>query len=146
MKNRPILVRIVCALVLLAGALWFFQAQPVSLGKQLPEKTWVNVELEKMVPMGSEDLKYDQLPTEDILYQLQILHVSRAKEAQLPKDEHFRITLHKADGWPAVLYVTSTGRVHLCTDMQFGEWMYFEGAEALYVYLDNLSQMLPLAQ
>lgn len=137
---------VLCILIAVMLCLWCWGQQPVPLGERLPESTWIGIEVEQMRPMESEDIKFDQVPMEDVLKQLQILRVSHSKEARLPAEPHFRITLYKADAWPAVLYITSEGQVQLCSDMQLGTWEYYEGAEPLYVYLSNLSQTLPVVQ
>ena len=145
MKARKICIAI-CTVIFAAAGLWFYWEKPIPLGDQLPEEAWVKMELEQMLPRNpSGDIAFEEVPMEDILRQIQILRVTRAEENRLLDDECFRITLHKEKAWPTVIYVGSTGRIHVAVDMQFDDWKNYEGGEALYVYLSNLSETLNVA-
>ena len=145
MTGKKIITIFLSIVVLIFGLVWFCQTRTVALGSQLPEEKWTGIEREKMQPTEPDgDVCYGDVPMEDVLYQLQILRVSRSKEVVLGTDACFRITLYKEDAWPTVLYIKSTGEVHLARDMQIDDWQYYKGAEALYLYLTNLSRTLPV--
>lgn len=142
-KAKKIAIAI-CVLALVIGGLWLYWERPIPLGDLIPEEEWVGMDLEQMVPTNPNgDIKFEEPPMEEILTQIRILRVSRDEENRLGDDEAFRITLYKRDAWPTVIYVKSTGEVHVAADMQLDGWKYYKGAEALYVYLSNLSQTLP---
>ena len=101
------------------------------------------MDLERMLPDNPEgDLKFEHAPLEDVLAMLPAIRVTRAEGNLNLEDDCFRITLYKGEPWPTVMYVSSTGRVDIATDMQFDNWKYYEGGEALYLYLSTLSKTL----
>ena len=134
---------VVCGLVLLFGALWWYWARPLPLHELLPDVSWTRMELEQMLPDNpAGDLKFADPPMEELLALLPAIRVSRAEGRPYLEDECFRITLYKEEAWPTVLYVSSTGRVDIAADMQFDNWKFYEGGEALYLYLSTLSKTL----
>ena len=101
------------------------------------------MELEQMLPNNlAGDLEFQDPPMEEILELLPAVRVTRAEKRHYLDDECFRITLYKGEAWPTVLYVGSSGRIDIAADMQFDDWKNYEGGEALYRYLYNLSQNL----
>lgn len=133
----------VCGLVLIFGSLWWYWERPLPLYELLPDVSWTRMELEQMLPDNpAGDLKFADPPMEELLALLPAIRVSRAEGCHYLEDECFRITLYKGEAWPTVLYVGSTGRVDIAADMQFDDWKYYEGGEALYLYIYNLSKNL----
>ena len=101
------------------------------------------MDMERMLPANpTGDLKFEHAPLEDVLEMLPTIRVTRAGRKLHLEDDCFRITLYKGEPWPTVMYVSSTGRVDIATDMQFDNWKYYEGGEALYLYLSILSKTL----
>lgn len=134
---------ILCLLTLIFGGLWWYWEYPLPLDTLIPEAQWVRMDLEHMLPGNlAGDLKFDDPPMEEFLELLPGIRVTRGEERPYLDDECFRITLYKGEAWPTVLYVGSTGRVDIAADMQFDNWKYYEGGEALYLYLSILSQTL----
>ena len=131
----------VCGLIL--GGLWWYWARPLPLHELLPEETWTRMELEQILPNNlAGDLKFADPPLDEVLAVLPAIRVNRTEARSYLDDECFRITLYKEEAWPTVLYVGSTGRVDIAVDMQFDDWKYYEGGEALYLYIYNLSKNL----
>lgn len=141
MKKAKRIPMAVCLLVLVA--LWWYWERPVPLDELLPDETWVGMELEQMCSANlAGDLEYIDPPMDAVLELLPGIRVTRAEGRPYLEDSCFRITLYKGESWPTVLYVGSTGRVDIAADMQFDNWKYYEGGEALYQYLSNLSKTL----
>lgn len=124
--------------------LWLYWEYPVSLSDCLPEENWVRMDMEKQIQSDLVgDIRYTEIPMEQILTQLDATSVSRAAEKRDLDDEVFRITLYKGEAWPTVIYVGPTGRIDVAADMRFDDWKCYEGGEILYTYLTTLTMDLP---
>ena len=143
MKKAQKIAIIFSVFVLLTAALWWYWERPLPLDRLIPQEQWVRMELEQMLPNNlAGDLEFQDPPMEEILELLPGARVTRAEKRHYLDDECFRITLYKGEAWPTVLYVGSSGRIDIAADMQFDDWKNYEGGEALYRYLYNLSQNL----
>ena len=143
MKNLKKITAAICLLALVNGGLWWYWERPLPLDRLIPQEQWVRMELEQMLPNNlAGDLEFQDPPMEEILALLPAVRVTRAEKRHYLDDECFRITLYKEEAWPTVLYVGSSGRIDIAADMQFDDWKNYEGGEALYRYLYNLSQNL----
>ena len=143
MKNLKKITAAICLLALVNGGLWWYWERPLPLDRLIPQEQWVRMELEQMLPNNlAGDLEFQDPPMEEILELLPAVRVTRAEKRHYLDDECFRITLYKGEAWPTVLYVDSSGRIDIAADMQFDDWKNYEGGEALYRYLYNLSQNL----
>lgn len=143
MKNLKKITAAFFLLALINGSLWWYWEKPMPLDSLVPDEQWKKMDLERMRPDHSAgDLKFEHAPLEDVLAMLPAIRVTRAEGKRHQEDDCFRITLYKAEPWPTVMYVSSTGRVDIATDMQFDNWKHYEGGEALYLYLSILSQTL----
>lgn len=143
MKNLKKITAAICLLALVNGGLWWYWERPLPLDRLIPQEQWVRMELEQMLPNNlAGDLEFQDPPMEEILELLPAVRVTRAEKRHYLDDECFRITLYKGEAWPTVLYVGSSGRIDIAADMQFDDWKNYEGGEALYRYLYNLSQNL----
>ena len=133
----------VCGLVLILGSLWWYWEHPLSLHDLLPEETWVRMEMEQIFSAGpTEDRKFVDPPMDAVLALLPAIRVTRAEKRPYLDDKCFRITLYKGEAWPTMLYVGSTGRIHIAADLNFDDWKCYEGGEALYQYLYLCSRTL----
>ena len=143
MKNLKKITAAICLLALVNGGLWWYWERPLPLDRLIPQEQWVRMELEQMLPNNlAGDLEFQDPPMEEILELLPAIRVTRTEKRPYLDDECFRITLYKGEAWPTVLYVGSSGRIDIAADMQFDDWKNYEGGEALYRYLYNLSQNL----
>ena len=143
MKNLKKITAAICLLALVNGGLWWYWERPLPLDRLIPQEQWVRMELEQMLPNNlAGDLEFQDPPMEEILELLPAIRVTRTEKRPYLDDECFRITLYKGEAWPTVLYVDSSGRIDIAADMQFDDWKNYEGGEALYRYLYNLSQNL----
>lgn len=134
----------VVVIAVLAAGLWLYWECPMSLGKCLPEEAWIKMDMELQIQSNlAGDIRFSEIPVEQVLDQIDVTRVTRAREKRYLDEECFRITLYKGEAWPTVMYVGNTGRVDVAADMQFDDWKYYEGGEGLYHFLSFLSQNLP---
>lgn len=143
MRKSKKIALVFCVFALVIAIFWWYWERPLPLDRLIPQEQWVRMDLEQMLPNNlAGDLEFQDPPMEEILALLPAVRVTRAEKRPYLDDECFRITLYKGEAWPTVLYVGSSGRVEIAADMQFDDWKYYEGGEALYLYLSILSKTL----
>ncbi len=143
MKNLKKITVALCLLALVNGGLWWYWEKPMPLDSLVPDEQWTKMDLERTFPENpAGDFKFEHAPLEDVLAMLPAIRVTRAEGKRHLEDDCFRITFYKGEPWPTVMYVSSTGRVDIATDLDFDHWKNYEGGEALYLYLSILSQTL----
>ena len=144
MNKRKKITIFVCILILTIGSLWLYWEWPMAMDTLLPEETWTRAELRYGVSDGSgRDVEFENPALDRILPQLGAVRLTRTENRPYMDDRYFKITLYNGETHPTMIYVGSTGYIHIAEHLDFDHWKTYEGGEDFFRYLDNYSRNLP---
>ena len=136
---------LITVILLVSTGVWLYWNRELPLTDALPDEKWKGIRL-LSGDTHSETREWEvSAPADAVLSAISETRVSRTGRKISLTDRYFQLYLYLEQGYPTVIYVTSSGGIIAAANMEFDHYQYYKCTTELYETLSEIT-VEPAAQ
>lgn len=142
MKRVAKIILLVTVLLLAVLSIYLYETLPVAIADILPEDNWTKAQITLYQDNHTTEFEFEGTQLEQLLTVLEESVVNRGSSFAGMSPPFLRMHLSETSGPGTLIYVLEDGRMSVAVDYDTDHYRYFQGGEALYQAILQLTAQM----